>query len=60
LEKASGKKVKKIMEHWTGKPGYPLVNIFESKNKLKLTQSDFSQVPYPQREVRINSLVNSS
>ena len=45
LEKASGKKVKKIMEHWTGKPGYPLVNIFESKNKLKLTQSRFFSSP---------------
>jgi puromycin-sensitive aminopeptidase len=45
LEKISGKNVKKIMENWTGKPGYPLVNILESKNKLKLTQSRFFSSP---------------
>ncbi|MDP2585731.1 MAG: M1 family metallopeptidase, partial [Candidatus Levybacteria bacterium] len=45
LEKVSGKKVKKIMENWTGKPGYPLVNISEKNSKLKLTQARFFSSP---------------
>ena len=27
LEEASGKPVKKLMEEWTGTPGYPLISI---------------------------------
>ncbi|MDP2637505.1 MAG: M1 family metallopeptidase [Candidatus Levybacteria bacterium] len=45
LEKVSGKKVKKIMENWTGKPGYPLVEISESSTKLKLVQKRFFSSP---------------
>lgn len=45
LEKVSGKKVKEIMENWTGKPGYPLVSISEKNNKLKLTQERFFSSP---------------
>lgn len=45
LEKVSGKKVKKIMENWIGKPGYPLINVSEKNNKLKLAQSRFFSSP---------------
>lgn len=50
LEKVSGKKVKKIMENWTGKPGYPLVNISDAGRKLKLTQARFFSSPLSARE----------
>ncbi len=45
LEKASGKKVEKIMENWTGKPGYPLVIVSDVSKKLKLTQTRFFSSP---------------
>lgn len=50
LEEVSGKKVKKIMKNWTGKPGYPLVTVSAESNsvpkdKLKLTQSRFFSSP---------------
>ena len=45
LEKASGKKVEKIMKNWTGKPGYPLIIVSEKNNKLKLTQTRFFSSP---------------
>src|SRR3989344_2072883 len=45
LEKVSGRKVKKIMENWTGKPGYPLVTVSDQDKKLKLTQSRFFSSP---------------
>ncbi|MDP2649641.1 MAG: M1 family metallopeptidase [bacterium] len=51
LEKASGKNVKKIMENWTGKPGYPLVNVSEKNNKLKLTQTRFFSSPLSAKEI---------
>jgi puromycin-sensitive aminopeptidase len=51
LEKVSGKNVKKIMENWTGKPGYPLVEVSDVKNKLKLTQSRFFASPSSAKEI---------
>jgi puromycin-sensitive aminopeptidase len=51
LEKVSGKNVKKIMQNWTGKPGYPLVEISENKNKLKLAQSRFFSSPISSKEI---------
>lgn len=50
LEKVSGKKVGKIMENWTGKPGYPLVNILDLNKKLKLTQARFFSNPISAKE----------
>ncbi len=41
LEKVSKKPVKKIMQNWTRKPGYPLINVMKNKNKLELSQSRF-------------------
>ena len=56
LEKVSGKKVKKIMENWTGKPGYPLVRIEEKNNKLKLVQSRFFSSPLSAKEISDETL----
>jgi puromycin-sensitive aminopeptidase len=56
LEKVSGKNVKKIMENWTGKPGYPLVSISESNNKLKLSQKRFLSSPISAKEISDNTL----
>lgn len=57
LGKASGKNVKKIMQNWTGKAGYPLVSVSEKNNKLKpsqtrlrLTQSRFFSNPISAKE----------
>jgi puromycin-sensitive aminopeptidase len=56
LGKVSGKKVKEIMENWTGKPGYPLVIISEKSNKLKLTQTRFLSSPLSAKEISDNTL----
>lgn len=57
LEAASGKKVKKIMENWTGKPGYPLVTVSEkNNNKLKLTQARFFSSPISAKESKDKTL----
>jgi puromycin-sensitive aminopeptidase len=52
LEKVSGKNVKKIMKSWTEKPGYPLVEILNANNKIKLTQSRFFSSPISAKEIR--------
>lgn len=41
LEEVSGKPVKKIMDNWTKKAGYPLITVSEQKNALVLSQSRF-------------------
>lgn len=41
FEKVSGKPVKKLMQNWTGAPGYPMVRVIEEKNQLVLSQSRF-------------------
>lgn len=56
LEKVSGKPVKKIMENWTGKPGYPLVSVSENNNKLKLTQARFFSSPLSAKEIKDKTL----
>ncbi|MDO8620758.1 MAG: M1 family metallopeptidase [Candidatus Levybacteria bacterium] len=56
LEKVSGKKVQKIMENWTGKPGYPLVNISDVGKKLKLTQARFFSSPISAKESKDKTL----
>jgi len=56
LEKVSGKKVKKIMENWTGKPGYPLVSVSDLNNKLKLTQTRFFSSPISAKEISDDTL----
>lgn len=41
FEKVSGKPVKKMMQNWTGKPGYPVLRVVEEKDKLILKQARF-------------------
>ncbi|MBI3631917.1 MAG: M1 family metallopeptidase [Candidatus Vogelbacteria bacterium] len=42
LAEGSGKPVKKLMEKWTGIPGYPLVSLLrDKKGNLKLKQARF-------------------
>lgn len=45
FEKVSGKPVKKMMHHWTKKPGYPLVKVIEGTKSLKLEQARFFSSP---------------
>ncbi len=56
LEKVSGKKVKKIMENWTGKSGYPLVTVLQKNNKLKLSQSRFFSSPISAKKTNDKTL----
>ncbi len=41
LEHVSGKPVAKVMANWTGKAGYPVVSVKNSKKALLLAQSRF-------------------
>ncbi|CEP63784.1 arginine/alanine aminopeptidase LALA0_S09e02432g [Lachancea lanzarotensis] len=41
LSKASGKDVRKVMEIWTKKVGFPVVTVEESGNKIKFTQNRY-------------------
>ncbi len=41
FEKVSGKPVKKMMESWTKKTGYPLVSLSRTKNGFKINQERF-------------------
>lgn len=41
LDKASGKRVKNIMDTWCKQPGYPLIKVSTASNGLKLEQERF-------------------
>jgi len=41
FEKVSKKPVRKIMQNWTGKPGYLVVKVIQNKTRLILKQSRF-------------------
>ncbi len=41
FEKVSKKPVKKMMQNWTGKMGYPLLSLSKNKNVYKLSQERF-------------------
>lgn len=41
LEKVSGKPVRKIMDFWVKKPGYPLITLEEDGKNYKLSQKRF-------------------
>jgi puromycin-sensitive aminopeptidase len=45
FEKVSKKPVAKIMQNWTGKPGYPVVKAKIINNKLSLSQTRFFSNP---------------
>ncbi len=52
LEEASGKPVSKIMDNWTGKPGYPLISVAEKENALEIRQRRFFASPLSQKNSR--------
>lgn len=56
LEKVTGKKVGKIMQNWTSKPGYPLVTVSEFNNKLLLSQKRFFSSPISAKESKDKTL----
>lgn len=41
LERASGKPVQKMMDVWTRKPGYPLIDVQETGSKISFEQRRF-------------------
>lgn len=45
LEIISKRDVKKIMQNWTSKPGYPLISLIERPKNLELKQSRFFASP---------------
>lgn len=45
FEKISKKPVRKMMQNWTKKPGYPMVRLIEEKGKLKIIQSRYFSSP---------------
>jgi puromycin-sensitive aminopeptidase len=52
FEKISGKPVRKIMQNWTAKPGYPLIKLKKvaegnKQVQIKLTQNRFSSTGNP-------------
>jgi puromycin-sensitive aminopeptidase len=56
FEKISKKPVRKMMENWTSKPGYPVIKISEKENSLLLTQSRFYGSPFSKKESKENTL----
>lgn len=51
LGRVSEKNVKKIMENWTSKPGYPLVTVLDFNKKLKLTQERYFSSPLSAKKI---------
>lgn len=45
FEKQSGKPVRAFMNQWTGKGGYPIIKVFEEKERLRFEQSRFFMSP---------------
>jgi len=50
LEKISKKPVKKFMQNWTGKAGYPIVKVIDQPRGYKLTQSRFFSSPISKKQ----------
>ncbi len=56
LEKISHKPVRKIMQNWTSKSGYPLLEVKKEKNKLIISQERFFMSPISKKQNRENTL----
>lgn len=56
FEKVSKKPVRKIMENWTGKTGYPLLSTSLSKNKFKIHQERFFSSRISQKKSKDNTI----
>lgn len=56
FEKVSKKPVKKIMQNWTGKMGYPLLTTKENKNGFSITQERFFSSRISKKQNKENTL----
>jgi puromycin-sensitive aminopeptidase len=56
LSKVSGKPVAKMMAHWTGKAGYPLVTLSDKGGEYELRQSRFFSSPLSEKKTRDTTL----
>ncbi len=56
FEKVSGKPVKKMMQEWTGRTGYPLLTLQDTKNGHKVNQERF----FSSRISKINNKENTT
>ncbi len=52
FEKISKKPVRKLMQNWTAKPGYPVIKITEKNNQLVLEQSRFLSSKISKNEIQ--------
>lgn len=50
FEQVSRKPVRKMMQHWTGKGGYPLVSVVDKGSSYELHQSRFFASPISERQ----------
>lgn len=55
FEKVAKKPVRKMMEAWTKKPGYPVLSVAEKNNKFAITQSRFFASPLSRTKVNENT-----
>ena len=56
FEKVSKKPVRSVMANWTGKGGYPLIEIVNKKNGFQISQSRFLSSAVSQKEVKDNTI----
>ncbi len=56
FEKVSKKPVKKIMQNWTGKMGYPLLTTKENKNGFSISQERFFSSRISKKQNKENTL----
>ncbi|MBI4078705.1 MAG: M1 family metallopeptidase [Candidatus Levybacteria bacterium] len=56
LEEVSGKPVTKIMQNWTGKPGYPVISVRKKGDQLHLTQQRFITTMQKVKKKKDNTL----
>ncbi|MDO8590645.1 MAG: M1 family metallopeptidase, partial [bacterium] len=56
FEKVSGKPVSRVMKNWTGKGGYPFLEVQEKAGKLVLFQRRFFSNPQSAMEAKDNTL----
>ncbi len=58
FEQVSKKPVKKLMQEWTRKAGYPLIEVEEKENGFKVRQSRFLSSPLSAKSVRDTTVWN--
>ncbi len=56
FEKISRKPVRKIMQNFTAKPGYPYISLEENKNTLTLKQKRFFASPLSQKSTKDSTI----